>query len=160
MRMLILLAALAAIGLAADEDKRRLESVTWDPVKHQLQWVISKGKVEGEEFKPGKSEKYEIDIDGATMSFSEETRRFSKAEAESMRRLLNFLARYAAESTVWWEKGYGEVVKKGMRVSLPAERPNPDLLPAPRKCEEEASSATQRAQVAERESATASGQAR
>ena len=119
MKTLLLVAAFAAWPVvAAEEEARRLESVTWDPVRHQLQWVLSKGKVEGKEYKPGSREQYEISIDQATMSFSDETRRFSKSEAESVRRLLDFLARYTAESTIWWEKGFGEVVRKGLRVSL------------------------------------------
>ena len=51
---------------------------------------------------PTLDERYEIDIDKATMSFSDETRQFSKNAAEAVRRLLDFLARYAAESTIWW----------------------------------------------------------
>jgi hypothetical protein len=105
---------------AAEDEARRLESVTWDPIRHQLQWVVSKGKMEGKDFKSATKEQYAINIDDATMSFSDETRRFSKREAESVRRLLDFLSRYTAESTIWWEKGMGEVVRKGLRVAAPA----------------------------------------
>ncbi len=108
-----------APALAEEEEARRLESVTWNPIRHQLQWTVSKGKMEGQEYKASTKEQYEINIDDATMSFSDETRRFSKMEAESVRRLLDFLSRYTAESTVWWEKGFGEVVSKGLRVSVP-----------------------------------------
>ena len=125
MRILIIVVLFAGACLAADEEKRRLESITWNPLQHQLQWVISKGKGDGNEYKPDARERYQIDINDATMSFSDETRRFSKSEAEAMRRVLDFLARYAAESTIWWERGRGEVIpKKGERVSLP-------LPPAP-----------------------------
>ena len=118
MKTIVLAAVLAAWPVvAAEPEARRLESFTWNPVRHELQWVVSKGKVEGKEYKPGSRERYEISIDAATMSFSDETRRFSKAEAESVRRLLDFLARYTAESTVWWEQGLGEVIRKGLRVS-------------------------------------------
>ena len=117
MKRFVLLAAFLVLPLAAEEEARRLESVTWDPVRHELQWVVSKGKMDGEEYKPDAREKYEISIDGATMSFSDETRRFSKVEAESVRRVLDLLARYTAESTLWWEKGLGEVISKGLRVS-------------------------------------------
>ena len=117
MKRFVVFAAFVAVPLAAEDEARRLESVTWDPVRHELQWVVSKGKMEGEEYKPAAREKYEISIDGATMSFSDETRRFSKVEAESVRRVLDLLARYTAESTLWWEKGLGEVISKGLRVS-------------------------------------------
>jgi hypothetical protein len=125
--LLFILTVLPAAGQAPPAEKesaRRLESVTWDPIRHELHWVVSKGKVEGEQFKAGAREKYEINIDQATMSFSDETRRFSQNEAESVRRLLDFLTRYTAESTIWWEKGFGEVVRKGLRVSTnPFDKP-------------------------------------
>ena len=125
MKSLIVAMLFAGTCFAADEEKRRLESVTWNPVRHQFQWVVSKGKIEGDDYKLDSRERYEIDIDEATMSFSDETRRFSKGEAETVRRVLDFLARYAAESTIWWEKGQGEVIKKGERVSLPMSPRNP-----------------------------------
>jgi hypothetical protein len=125
MRTLFAWIALTAVCFAAEEEKRRLESVTWDPVHHQLQWIISKGKMEGSQFKSETRDAYQIDIDNATMSFSDETRRFSKDEAKAVHQLLDVLARYAAESTIWWERGQGEVVKKGERVSLPARRCKP-----------------------------------
>jgi hypothetical protein len=122
--ILMVLPAAGQAPPAQKESARRLESVTWDPIRHELLWVVSKGKVEGDQFKAGVREKYEINIDQATMSFSDETRRFSKNEAESVRRLLDFLTRYTAESTIWWEKGFGEVVRKGLRVSNnPFEKP-------------------------------------
>lgn len=74
MKKLVVLLALTTFGARANE-KRRLESVTWDPVKHELRWVISKGELEGEEYKPASRQEYEISIDDATMSFADETRR-------------------------------------------------------------------------------------
>jgi hypothetical protein len=42
------------------------------------------------------------------MRLNGEGRRFSRAEAIRMRPLMDILARYAAESTVWWDQGEGE----------------------------------------------------
>ena len=118
MTKLIVLLALTIIELPA-ADRRRLESVTWDPVSHVLRWVVSSGAMHGENYKPVSHQEYEIRIDEATMRFSDETRHFSKREAESVRQVLNMLASYATESTIWWEQGQGESTTKRERVSRP-----------------------------------------
>ncbi len=88
---------------------RRLESVTWNSVKHELTWVISKGeKKEGASFKALASANYVINMDDATMSFSGQTRRFSKEEAANVHVLMDLIAKYAVDSTVWWDDGQGE----------------------------------------------------
>jgi hypothetical protein len=142
MKKLVVLLALTTFGARADE-KRRLESVTWDPVKHELRWVISKGELEGEKYKPASRQEYEISIDDATMSFADETRRFSKREAGSVRQLLDLLARYAVESTIWWEQGQGEPVRKGVPVFLPEQLRNQcrpaTAVSATSRCEAESS---------------------
>lgn len=90
---------------------RRLESVTWNSVNHELTWIISKGqKKEGASYKPLASENYLIKMDDATMSFSGETRRFSKEEASNVHVLMDLIAKYAVDSTVWWDDGQGEPV--------------------------------------------------
>jgi hypothetical protein len=90
---------------------RRLESVTWNSVKHELTWVISKGeKKEGASYKPLASENYLINMDDATMTFSGEVRRFSKEEAANVHVLMDLIAKYAVDSTVWWDDGQGEPV--------------------------------------------------
>src|SRR6059036_3532531 len=88
----LIVGMLLAVLCFAEEESRRLESVTWNPVRHQLQWVVSKGKMDGEKYKADARERYEIDINEATMSFSDETRRFSKGEADAVRQVLNFLS--------------------------------------------------------------------
>lgn len=42
------------------------------------------------------------------MSVNGETRRFSEEEASNVRTLMDFISKYALESTVWWENGEGE----------------------------------------------------
>jgi hypothetical protein len=99
-------------GKQADSSSsRRLESVTWNSVNHELTWVISKGqKKEGASYKTLGSESYLIKMDDATMSFSGETRRFSKEEAANVHVLMDLIAKYAVDSTVWWDDGQGEPV--------------------------------------------------
>lgn len=93
------------------ESPRRLESVTWNSVKHELAWVISNGdKSGGALYRPGASENYHISLDDATMSFDGETRRFSRTEASNVHVLMDLIAKYAVDSTVWWEDGQGEPV--------------------------------------------------
>ena len=120
---LTLLTALIAVALpvAAQEKNgegagrkaRRLESVTWNPVDHKLTWTVidgslaDKGKFEGD-----KRTTFSIDMDAATMSLEGEDRRFSRMEATSVHRLMDMVAKYAAESTLWWEAGEGERLPK------------------------------------------------
>jgi hypothetical protein len=44
------------------------------------------------------------------MKLKGEGRTFSKDEAESVHMLVDLIARYAVESTVWWEEGLGDKV--------------------------------------------------
>lgn len=89
---------------------RRLESLTWDSVKHQLSWDVSRGEKKGDAYQPNGADRYEIDMDKATMTVNGESRRFSEEEAANVRTLMDFISRYALESTVWWESGEGEPV--------------------------------------------------
>jgi hypothetical protein len=95
-----------------DESKnvslRRLESVTWDSVKHQFSWEVSKGEKKGDTYEPQANDRYEINMDKATMTVNGESRRFSEEEAANVRTLMDFISKYALESTVWWEYGEGE----------------------------------------------------
>jgi hypothetical protein len=82
-----------------------------------------KGKgnfVESEKFN------YEIDMDAATMSTSGEDRRFSKSEAASVHALMDLVAKYAAESTVWWDAGEGQRIPKDSKPKIDGERPRHD----------------------------------
>lgn len=89
---------------------RRLESVTWSPADHKLTWTVVDGSLREGKFEPGKKLSFEINMDAATMHASGEDRRFSKQEAASVHRLMDLVAKYAAESTLWWEAGEGEPV--------------------------------------------------
>lgn len=93
------------------ESPRRLESVTWNSVRHELTWVISNGdKGGGTLYRPGPSENYRISLDEATMSYEGETRRFGRDEASNVHVLMDLIAKYAVDSTVWWEDGQGDPV--------------------------------------------------
>lgn len=108
---------------------RRLESFTWDSVKHQLTWKVSKGEKAGDSYQPLATDQYNIDMDNATMTVAGETRRFSKEEADNVQVLMGLISEYAVESTVWWEKGEGEPVGgRGSRTPQPQRNPK-NLIP-------------------------------
>ena len=87
---------------------RRLESVTWNPVAEELTWVLSAGTRSAGVYQPGKTETYVIHLESATMTYKDEARRFSEAEAGSVHELMDFISRYVVESTIWWEAGKDE----------------------------------------------------
>jgi hypothetical protein len=104
-------AALATAAVAQESKVvLHLDSVTWNPVDHRLTWTVASGTLdEAGKFQRAKPPvTYEIDMDAAVMRLNGEGRRFSRAEAIRMRPLMDILARYAAESTVWWDQGEGE----------------------------------------------------
>lgn len=107
---------------------RRLESVTWDSVKHQLTWDVSKGAKQGDSYQPQSKDSYAINMDSATMTVNGETRRFSEDEASNVRTLMDFISRYALESTVWWENGEGDPVN-GNAPPVQPQRQNPHKAP-------------------------------
>jgi hypothetical protein len=88
--------------------RKRLKSVTWDLSIHKLVWVVETGKLEGREFVPTSSDRYEISPDEARMKFAQETRGFSPVEAASLHKLLDTLSIYCAESVMWWDNGEGD----------------------------------------------------
>lgn len=100
---------------------RRLESFRWDPVKRQFTWEVSKGQKEGSSYKPSSTDRYDIDMDKATMTFNGETRRFSEEEAANVQALMGMLSQYAVESTVWWEDGQGDPVDDKGGVAKPGQ---------------------------------------
>ncbi|HOQ44415.1 MAG TPA: hypothetical protein PLA43_02170 [Bryobacteraceae bacterium] len=92
----------------ATPDTRRLETVSWNAVTHELTWVIARGEKQGTEFRPISKDTYLIKLDEATMTFNGETRGFSKQEAANVHVLMDLVAKYAADSTIWWDQGQGE----------------------------------------------------
>lgn len=126
------LLVLSTVGCAQDRDPenkrdrnpRRLESVTWNSIKHELTWVISRGEKGGEGgYKPLSTSTYVINMDKATMSFNGETRGFSKEEAVNVRALMDLVAKYAIESTIWWDQGHGQRQDKLPRGTRVAHQP-------------------------------------
>lgn len=89
------------------QDKKRLESVTWDLKTHKLVWVVEHGAEENGEFVAKSSDRYEISPDDAVMAFSDEKRGFTREEASSLHKLLDTLSLYCAESVIWWDQGEG-----------------------------------------------------
>ncbi|HET8547233.1 MAG TPA: hypothetical protein VFL57_04480 [Bryobacteraceae bacterium] len=122
------LAGAAFATVAAAQESRivlHLESITWNPTQHRLTWTVAKGTLDGDgKFQPSNpGVTYEIDMDAAVMTLNGEGRRFSRAEAIRMRPLMDILARYAAESTVWWDQGQGEPLDGGRGRKLDKKRP-------------------------------------
>jgi hypothetical protein len=97
-------------GQSNSQTPRRLESVSWNPVKHELTWVVSRGQLTGSDYKPLATENYLINMDDATMTYNGETRRFSRQEADNVTVLMDLLSKYAVDSTVWWDQGHGQPV--------------------------------------------------
>ena len=93
---------------AGTQDKKRLESVTWDLKNHKLIWVVQKGGEQNGEFVAKSSDRYEISPDEAVMAFANQKRGFTKEEASSLHKLLDTLSLYCAESVIWWDQGEGE----------------------------------------------------
>jgi len=106
--MVLLLGSLGC--LAQPKREEMLESVTWVNEGCILTWVITEGVVaENGDYKPDSRKSYQIDLHKATMSVNGETRGFSKEEAARVHRMIvEALAQYAMESTVWWDQGHGE----------------------------------------------------
>lgn len=105
----LLLSCVVVAAGQQDKAARRLESVTWSPVTHKLSWTVQNGTITSAgDFKGADKVSYEIDMDDATMSTSAEGRRFSKKEAVNVHKLMDLVAKYAADSTLWWEAGQGE----------------------------------------------------
>ena len=90
--------------------RKRLQSVTWDLKNHKLVWVVETGKLDGQDFVPSGTDRYEISPDEARMKYAEETRGFSPEEAMTLHRLLDALSLYCAESVMWWDQDQGEKV--------------------------------------------------
>lgn len=118
----VLMLSMAAISCAQDkkaenptnqsnqsaQEKKRLQSVTWDLTNHKLTWIVQRGTERNGQFVATRSDRYEITPDEAVMSFANEKRGFTQEEAASLHRLLDTLSLYCAESVIWWDQGEGE----------------------------------------------------
>ncbi len=94
------------------EPLRKLASLTWDLDTHKLVWVVQKGDRQNGKFVSSSEERYEISPDQAMMELSGEKRLFDDQEAVQLRRLLDTLSVYCAESVAWWEQGEGTPVQE------------------------------------------------
>lgn len=145
-RKLSLIAMLFAVPLLAQQPsqseqpkeqnnhvRRRLESMTWNPITGKLTWAVSQGtKNDKGEYLPNHEQLvFEIDLGDAVMAHNGSQRRFSKEEAVNVLAVMELISKYAQDSTMWWEAGKGEPL--GTRVNLapaPEDRFSP-LAPAP-----------------------------
>lgn len=131
------LLASSLFGAEGNKTARRVESITWNPVDHKLVWTVSKGTVNSMgKFQASDQSTYEIDMDAALMTLSGEDRRFSKSEAVSVHALMDVVAKYAAESTVWWDAGNGEPLKEGEKDKIKRDHENAPSRPLPRRSPE------------------------
>jgi hypothetical protein len=85
----------------------RLESVTWNPVRAEMTWLVSIWNAESDSDRPVALERYAIHLDAAVMEFKGEARAFDPAEAKRVRLLMDMISTYSVQSTVWWDHGSG-----------------------------------------------------
>jgi hypothetical protein len=88
---------------------RRLESVTWNPVRSELMWIVSVWDVAVSIDKPAGQERYVIHLDGALMEFEGEARRLDHDAARQLRAVMDLISSYAVASTMWWSAGEDSV---------------------------------------------------
>jgi len=105
-------------GTKAAAEVRRLESVTWNPVREELTWLVSVWNVASGVDQPPATERYVIHLDAAVMEVNGELRGFSPTEAKRVHTLMDMMSTYAVESTVWWNRGEGEPID-GQKVPPP-----------------------------------------
>jgi len=86
---------------------RRLESVSWNPVRAELSWLVSVWDVDVSIEQPAARERYVMRLDDAKMEFQGEARSIDDTEARHVRSLMDLISTYAVESTVWWDNGEG-----------------------------------------------------
>jgi hypothetical protein len=84
---------------------RRLESVSWNPVRAELSWLVSVWDVDVSIEQPAARERYVMHLDDAKMEFQGESRPIDNTEAKHVRSLMDLISTYAVESTVWWDHG-------------------------------------------------------
>jgi hypothetical protein len=81
----------------------RLESVTWNPVRAEMTWLVSIWDVKSDSDRPAALERYSIHPDAAVMEFNGEARNFDAEEAKHVRMLMDMISTYSVHSTVWWD---------------------------------------------------------
>ena len=83
----------------------RLESVTWNPVRAEMTWLVSIWDVKSDSDRPASLERYSIHPDAAVMEFNGEARTFDPTESKHVRALMDMISAYSVQSTVWWDHG-------------------------------------------------------
>ena len=83
----------------------RLESVTWNPVRAEMTWLVSIWDAKSDSDRPAALERYSIHPDAAVMEFNGEARTFDPEEAKHVRMLMDMISTYSVHSTVWWDHG-------------------------------------------------------
>lgn len=117
-------------GKSEPGEKRRLETITWNPTTCELTWVVSEGNSSSGAYLPLAQATYRIHVDAAVMEFNGEGRRFSRDEAQNVHILMDLLSQYAIESTIWWELDQGEKLDEQKSPSPPGEKNNTPPDPA------------------------------
>jgi hypothetical protein len=97
---------------------RRLEAVTWNPVRSELTWMVTAWDFETSAREPAARERYTMHLDAAVMEADGELRRFDTTEARRVRILMDVISTYAVESTVWWDSG-ADASLDGQVIPLP-----------------------------------------
>jgi hypothetical protein len=111
---------------AKESEKRpavvcRLESVTWNPVRAEMTWLVSIWDVKSNSDRPTALERYSIHPDAGVMEFNGEARAFDTTEAKHVRLLMDMISTYSVQSTVWWEHGSGSE-PEGQVIPLPKDK--------------------------------------
>lgn len=97
---------------------RRLDAVTWNPVRAELTWMVSVWDMRNGERTLVTKERYTMHPDVAVMESSGEYRRYDADEAKRLRTLMDMISTYVVNSTVWWD--YGPDAKMdGQLIPLP-----------------------------------------
>jgi hypothetical protein len=111
-RYCFLLLLLGPLLFADDQAKKvqRLERVIWNPVSHVLSWEITEGYIDIHgQYEPQRLVgTFSIQPQAATMTFSAETRGFTRQEGDHLHDILDSLSHYIMSSTFWWQEGKGE----------------------------------------------------
>jgi hypothetical protein len=85
----------------------RLQPIMWDFERHVLSWsVVEKQGAPTREFEihVNTAEMYLLGKTDEGVSIPVKVRSFSLEEARGLDQLLHVLAKYASESTVWWDQ--------------------------------------------------------
>lgn len=104
----------------------RLDSVTWDPVRGELSWVVTVWDVAVSTQQPASRDRYLVHVADAVMEYQGETRPFDLGESRQLRKLMDIVSTYAVQSTVWWDRGGGQVIPLPQREEDTKEKPKTD----------------------------------